>query len=163
MDVSGIHPITNGYGSSRLPEIDQDLFGRIDKIIQARPEEFGMEGWELRRPTIIVDHRVAMDSCHTTRCVAGWAIHLTATDQGSQANSLHDMLKELVGQNEFGDPAHHYERAARELLGLTHRESSRLFYTSDERGARLVHAYATGGRPAAMELFREFGWPVETD
>lgn len=143
--------------AKELPEINQDLFGRIDKIIQSEPESFEMGCWE--RPSI---QFVSLDgetvACGTTRCVAGWAIHLTHEDKfGATGKPLSKMTNDLGGHPEA------YARVGAEVLGLTKMEADELFYGSNYGSKNVLHAYATGGRKAGLEAMDEYKGVILTE
>jgi hypothetical protein len=135
------------------PEINQDLFGRIDKQIGSEPEGFNMDSWE--RVVLLESSATA---CGTQRCVAGWAIHMVHEDRfGATGKPLRLQLLDLVGfaANDHANPLGYQEYGA-EILGLTYGEAGQLFYSPPALARVLVHAYATGGRPAAQAARREY-------
>jgi len=70
----------------------------MNQIVQ-EPESFDMSDWEIG----------AFDSCDTTRCIGGWAIHFA---------------REAGDLEEFGM----YRDIAERVLEITHEESEYLFY-----------------------------------
>lgn len=145
------------YQPIELPEINQDLFGRIDKQIEYEPEWFNMEHWELSNVYVDV---LNTNQCGTQRCAAGWAIHMTHVDAfGETGKPLADMLADLTGEAPQTHPraeSDSYLEYAAALLGLTLSEANRLFYTNNRLAKELIHAYATGGRDAARVAQREY-------
>lgn len=150
------------------PEVNQDLFGRVDKQISSEPEWFNMNSWE----QLVTQHHVNIGeatACGTTRCVAGWAIHMTHVDRYGETNlPLRDMLHDLTGKVATGDAANPtieesegYQEYGARILGLTYSEAGRLFYAPPELARSLVHAYATGGREAARAVSREHSWRID--
>jgi hypothetical protein len=153
------------------PEVNQDLFGRVDKQISSEPEWFNMNSWE----QLITQHHVNIGeatACGTRRCVAGWAIHMVHEDRfGATSKPLAHMLADLTGavvahsasSLTMQDSEGYQEYGAR-ILGLTYSEAGQLFYSDPALARELVHAYATGGRPAAQAAYRgHMQWPPVTE
>lgn len=101
-----------------------ELFKKIHDVISVHPElhdqAFFQEG----------------TGCGTTRCVAGWAIHLShPDDQGQSVSQLVSLFSKASSPSAY----------ARELLDIGYSESDVLFFTlSDEEARRVVAAYAEG-------------------
>lgn len=121
--------------------INREMFQRIHEQIAAHPEMHDQSNWESRAPV-----------CGTTRCVAGWAIHFWATDQGmpSSLELFHMAVRHPVNATRFARSSGNlYQAAAADILGLTPRQATELFIDSgNEEAFDLVAHYANG----------ELGW-----
>lgn len=114
---------------SPTPEINQELFQKVLDQITIHPETHDQSGWQ---NTVEGDDGYV---CGTTRCVAGWALHFYAPNQ-----HIFDTACQL-------GTAGNYERAGREILGLTFSEARHLFFNvSNEEAVNLVEKYALKGR-----------------
>lgn len=83
-------------------------------------------------------------SCGTTRCVAGWAIHLWGVENGF-AGSVNDLMGMYVANHMNPNEWVEIEDAAGHLLGLSEREAYQLFYNFNEPDVvRMVSEYAAG-------------------
>jgi hypothetical protein len=133
-----------------FPEINQDLFGRIEKIIESQPEQFNMASYES-------DQRYDGSSCGTTRCIAGWGIALAHQDRfGASDQDLDEMANEIDSKPH---PNNHrsYEALGAEVLGLTRMEAQALFCrTGDDEAKDFVHAFATDPAEARRKLRERF-------
>lgn len=113
--------------------MNRELFQKIDKVFTEHPEWHDQSSWESR--------------CGTTRCVAGWAIHLTtgkplytAPDGATRHPSVSAMARRL------GLPARvSLSDLGAELLGLDDRERYALFHYADNDEAREVVAAGAAG------------------
>lgn len=109
--------------------INIEMFKRIENIIIANPEMHSQLEYEYE------------DSCGTTRCIAGWAIHLWGQDNG-RTGSLWQIRHAWSG----GRLSSSHE-AGQRILGLTPQEADELFYCMDnERALEMVQQYARGLR-----------------
>lgn len=103
--------------------INQPLFQLVLDQIRMEPESHHQGSWEFT------------NSCGTTRCVAGWAIHI-ATGLGV-----------VEACNEYRRMQDHPQNVAAMLLGLTDLERDDLFYDMDRDNVlRKVEMYAMKGR-----------------
>lgn len=119
------------------------LFKKIREIISVKPELFDMASFE----------NGGNSECGTTRCIAGWAIHLETgeplyDDEGDFTAPVHELADRLGVR---ADP----EDLGRELLGLSRSEAARLFYIDDEAGTRFVELAAQGREAEALEVLDE--------
>lgn len=135
-----------------FPEINQDLFGRIEKIIEAQPEQFNMASYEGDR----VDEQTRT-TCGTTRCIAGWGIALVHQDRfGESDQDLETMATEIDAHpTEYGRRS--YEHIGAEVLGLTRMEGQALFCrTGDDEAKEFVHTFATDPAEGRRKLRTRF-------
>lgn len=109
-----------------MPELNIRLFQKIHAQIESFPESHNQGSWE----------------CGTSRCVAGWAVHLTTGQPVYATIGLHPATRELAG--ELGVRTGSIPAVARRLLGVTADEAGRLFYADDEQAAEAVRLAATG-------------------
>lgn len=126
--------------------MNRELFQKIHGIISAEDGAgFEMSNWETLRPR---------SGCQTTRCVAGWAVHLETGEElyepmrsldddpeptpGTKllANRLRAEGVRVLGDDDFEGMGVH-------LLGLKPNQRS-LFYTTNDLAARFVAAAAEG-------------------
>jgi len=126
---------------------NRELFQKIHEQISAHPDTHYQGSWET--------------GCGTTRCVAGWAIHLTtgAPVFGSdgRVSAQTRALAAEYGTRDAGPGGWHagYMVAdlAQELLGLSQPEAGRLFLADDDyNAAKAVEAYAEGRDDVAREF-----------
>lgn len=107
------------------------LFKKIHDQITLQPETHDQWSWEA------FDY----DSCETTRCVAGWAVHFAALDEGvSVADGTWNFRHQYAQRHGLHSP--HTPDVARHLLGLSVDGAERLFYADDEEARALVREYA---------------------
>ena len=76
------------------------------------------------------DHWVAESECGTVRCIAGWYVHLAATEAGSAEYGHHEYRRRYAAKHGLGDKT--YRTVAAHLAGLSQCEAERIFYTSSE-------------------------------
>ena len=126
--------------------MNTELFKQIDDIIapagQVDGSRFDMGSWE---------------SCGTTRCVAGWAIHLTTgqplwADGYQQSDATLELAREH-GTTMFSDREADFGALAGKLLGLAPQERE-LFYSEDEVAAEFVHLAAQGRHDDARRVLQ---------
>jgi len=115
--------------------MNTELFSKIDEVIQNTPERHYQGTWE------------SVNECGTTRCIAGWAVHLTT---GTPVYDRHgDPTREsaqLASSLGVSDPWH-ISAVAQRLLDITPEQAGKLFFATDEDARQIVHAVATGGEP----------------
>lgn len=132
--------------------INVDMFKRIQDIIIANPERHNQSYFEMGGV-----------GCGTTRCVAGWAIHLWGQDNGI-AGTIGDIEEEYIAEVgaedlieaqdiDVPDYLGNGERAdwidtehvGAHILGLDEDQSYGLFFNMDDDDAlRMVKEYAQG-------------------
>lgn len=106
------------------PAVNHELFQKVLDQIKLHPEGHEQATYE--------------NSCGTTRCVAGWALHLHNPTQPI----------EHTAQDVTGNPFGSYSAAARQLLGLTREEAEELFLDTmdNDEAVRITELYALKGR-----------------
>jgi hypothetical protein len=111
-----------------------ELFRKIHEIISTQPRKFCMSFWE--DPT----------DCGTTRCVAGWAVHLT-TGEPLYANNEtfsidhHPAVIRLAGRLGVPDD---FDYIGSELLEIEFDLGERLFHCGNSVAAHAVELFAEG-------------------
>lgn len=125
-----------------MPELNRELFQKIHQQITDRPETHDQSSWET--------------ACGTSRCIAGWAVHLTTNapvyEPGSLSESLSFQTRSLADDILPEHVLRTVPSIARHLLGLDAEEAGRIFYAIDE-DARLAVRLAAEG---TEEQFSEF-------
>ena len=116
--------------------MNQELFAKIAKIIDDKPHEFAMDSWE--------------NACNTTRCVAGWAVHLEIGE------SLYDSYGGLTGAvralaRRLDVPAD-VQWIAVELLDLDPILADELFFTDNDTARQAVDLFANGYVDEALQV-----------
>lgn len=110
-----------------MPELNIPLFRKIHAQIESFPESHNQGSWE----------------CGTSRCVAGWAVHLTTGQPVYATIGLHSATRKLVEELDVRDTGS-IPAVARRLLGITADEAGRLFYADEAQAAEAVRLAATG-------------------
>lgn len=127
-----------------MPELNIPLFKKIHDRISAAPEVHSQDTWE----------------CGSTRCIAGWAVHLTTGEPVFSENNgwrgLHPATRELARR--YGLAADSVPAIALRLLGITADEAGRLFYADDDKAAEAVDLAAAG----RAEEFAEYVQSLES-
>lgn len=125
--------------------VNVDLFQKIDRELTGHPEQHDQSSWE--------------SDCGTTRCVAGWAIHLVIGRQslyhpsGLGWSDAHYQLHEQLG---VPMSMHGPGSLAAKLLGLSVREAEILFHhTTNEQARRAVRLAAAGDIDGFRDFLRE--------
>lgn len=137
-----------------------ELFRRINEVISARPEEHDQSTWESTS---------VETSCGTTRCVAGWAIHLTTGEKVFHWDP--DLTFIEVSPSVRALAAEHGIRGngdqegmslipglAASLLGLSQAQADVLFYAGNEKALTCVELAADGnlyGFERALDLIEQ--------
>jgi hypothetical protein len=139
--------------------VNRELFQKIHDIIAAQTAERRVhyqQTWE------------SQGSCGTTRCVAGWAIHLTTgepvfvhdsaiTPPAHLSPSLVELARTRGISADSGD-ADYFDLIpllARDLLGLTEKDAYTLFFVADTPEARTaVRMAAHGDEQGFRQLLR---------
>ena len=119
--------------------MNTELFRKIDAIIKLTPEKMEMCSWASNEER----------SCGTTRCVAGWAVHLTTGQPLFDDDNEHPSVRELA--DSLGVPPA-FEVLGGELLDLSPEVAARLFYVSNEDAAKFVSLAARGLDEGAEEF-----------
>lgn len=128
--------------------MNTELFRKINEVIAPAGviawDVFNMGTWE-----------GVNASCGTTRCVAGWAIHLTTgqplfADEFKMHSSVTD-LADRVGARRYAEGMVDFEDLAAGLLGLGIYERS-LFYADEETASEFVALAAEGREDEAREV-----------
>lgn len=111
--------------------MNTELFKKIDEVLTEHPERHNQESWE--------------STCLTTRCVAGWAIHLATGEPLYVARELHHPsvfgLAEQLGLPRSTG----FSKIAAKLLGLDEHGRVGLFHYCDGPEAREAVARAAAG------------------
>lgn len=124
--------------------MNTELFRKVDDIIGVDRKKLKMDTWEDNHP-----------SCGTTRCVAGWGIHLTIGGPlyDEQWNASPE-LRALAEQHDvYVSPAGHVEMEdlGAKVFGLGDRER-RVFYSDSDVALRFVHLAGQGLHDEARAL-----------
>lgn len=128
--------------------MNTELFRKVDDVIGRNRKKLKMDTWEDNHP-----------SCGTTRCVAGWGIHLTigAPLYDEQWNATPELLA-LAEQHDV-HIAHHgstyasvdVEGLGAKVFGLDDRER-KVFYADSDVALRFVHLAGQGAHDEARAL-----------
>jgi hypothetical protein len=126
--------------------MNTELFQQIHDIITTRPEAFDMATWEYTK------------SCGTTRCVAGWAVHLTTGEplfavDASGFSNLHPSVEALA--EDLGVEAD-IQPVAGKLLGLETSDELYSFHVPASIASRFVELAASGAHDAAREVVTNY-------
>ncbi len=125
-----------------MPELNRELFQKIHQQITDHPETHHQSYWET--------------ACGTTRCVAGWAVHLTTNapvyEPGGSVESLSFQTRSLAEDVLPDHAVRTVPSIARRLLGLDAEEAGRIFYASGDDAREAVRLAAEG----TEEQFAEF-------
>lgn len=124
--------------------INTDMFNRIQNVILSNPEKHDQHYFEIGQ------------GCGTTRCVAGWAIHLWGLDNGL-TGSIEKIGQEYVGFVGYSnlvdalafegdlDVDTEVEIVGAHILGLNRGQAFELFFNMNNDDAlRMVKEYAQG-------------------
>lgn len=133
--------------------INTEMFQRIKQIINLNPEQHSQAFFEITTSDV---WRPA-SHCGTTRCVAGWAIHLWGEDNGITNTIIEKISTEYAKRHDMQylidedkDEEDHYgvidvEVVASHILGLSASEGRSLFFDMDDSSALArVEDYASG-------------------
>lgn len=141
---------------------DQKMFQRVNSILIEFPELHRQQYWQEGDTAI-------NNSCGTTRCVAGWAVWLKATDLELISRKRDDVTRDVlhsvaasVGvdtEDKYGDPKDLdslYQEVGAKLLGLDYDEAHSLFLDmSNGRVTHRVESYAATGEDISDEEYNE--------
>lgn len=124
--------------------INTEMFNRIQDVILSNPERHDQHYFETGA------------TCGTTRCVAGWAIHLWGLDNGL-TGSIEKIGQEYIGFVGYGtlvedmafegesDVDTDAEVVGAHILGLNRGQAYELFFNMNNDDAlRMVKEYAQG-------------------
>lgn len=132
--------------------VNRELFQKIHDVISVRPAEHDQTDWEWDG-----------GSCGTTRCVAGWAVHLTTGEPlyaGGVGITLRPETVDLAlghGVDGEADVNKLIPVTAQRLLGLDDDLAQRLFfYVSNEAARKVVRAFAEGRDHEAASILHEW-------
>jgi hypothetical protein len=130
-----------------------ELFRKVRDVIAQHPDQFDMNVWEDRYGQTLSSD----EACGTTRCVAGWAIHLTTGEplfdivDGTHP-SVTELSERLGVSEDFGE-------LAAELLEITEEEGNILFHCDRSVARQVVEAFAEGRDEEAVSYLGFFdGW-----
>lgn len=133
--------------------LNREAFQKIHEVISVQPERLVMSTWE---------DDEAPESCGTTRCVAGWAVHFAVGAAPLFANTggVSDEVKSLAHEHGL-DPDDFctstlFEVLGASLLGLSHGEGRTLFYLSNDTAGELVRLAAAGDDVGFERLLDEY-------
>lgn len=123
--------------------MNQELFRRVHNVTASLPGSLFMDSWE----------EGSQSQCGTTRCLAGWAVHLT-TGQPlyTPDGELHPSVFELAARLGV---IHDFELLGAKLLGLSPEVAANAFYISTESAAEYIRLMAEGNEEAALRFLRE--------
>ena len=140
--------------------INTELFQKINDRITAHPGSFDMDSWEGYTDSWdgYTDYRT--QECHTTRCVAGWAIYETTGKQLFEADgsTLHESVTNLAESYGFStdQPAGDLiVTVGAKVLGLEREDANALFHAPADGAHEVVEAFAEGQNDLAMELLND--------
>lgn len=122
--------------------MNQELFKRIHNVTAGAPGSLFMDSWE-----------GGETACGTTRCLAGWAVHLTTgqplyTPGGALHPSVYDLAQELGVTTDF-------EVLGGKLLDLPPSVTTYAFYIDSESAAEYIRMMAAGDEEAALRFLRD--------
>lgn len=121
--------------------MNQELFKKIHRITESTPGSLWMDSWEGTIP---------VEGCGTTRCIAGWAIHLTTgeplfTRGGNHHSSMTALAEQMGVRDDF-------EELGAAVLGISAQIASIAFYLNNTDGPEFVRLMAEGDEAAAERL-----------
>lgn len=132
--------------------MNTELFQKIHEVISPRPDLLRMHDWES------ID---GSGECGTTRCIAGWAVHLTTGEplfhlvpDGDGLEMEHPSVLALSDRLGLGPlDRRNFEMIGARLLGLDTDTARVVFYDADDDRAReFVRLAAAGEDDAALGL-----------
>ena len=142
--------------------INTELFQKIHELITTEPESFNMDAWEDRWA------HYATEQCHTTRCVAGWAIYETTGKHLFEADgsTLHESVIDLAGSygiNPSQESGKIIAVAAAKVLGLEIEDEDVLFHMDADVAHDVVEAFSLGQNDLAFDLLNDEHPVIEPD
>lgn len=130
---------------------NRKMFARIAVQIGDHPETHDQSSWECSAEENSEEYDLPVEECHTTRCVAGWAIHFWAVDEGRDMSlplSAHADAYHAAhpGLRRVHFPLTWYSSAAADILGLESHEAEYLFsaFRDGDEAYDQVVQYANG-------------------
>ena len=141
-----------------MSRLNTELFKKIHEVVSANPQRHDQGTWE---SVLTQDGTSFLPECGTTRCVAGWAVHLTTGQKlfhwepGMPSVILSDSTIRLA--QEHGIPIESIDdlgvvpNVASKMLGLTDIEAENLFYNAGDDRAREIVAAAVAGDTEAFQ------------
>jgi hypothetical protein len=120
--------------------VNQDLFRSIHQQLMAHPEQHDQSNWE------------QTDGCHTTRCVAGWAVYLETGEQFHEGMAILRMRLSVSYALPFME-------ILATLLGIKEWTAERLFDAAlrEEEAVRAVKMFADGEKEESVNEYLVFG------
>lgn len=114
-----------------MNEEQKELARKILDQVERQPETLYMGAWELSYNDSLHNWKTdeSVEGCGTTRCIAGWAVHLAARD----GEEPRDTRWRIAHENGLLSAA--YESVGAHLLGLGVRDARSLFLEMDEEEA----------------------------
>lgn len=139
--------------------INTELFALVRDAIKGQPGRHDQSTWE----------SVLSNECGTTRCVAGWAIHLTTGEKvfrwepGLGFIEVSPSVRALAAEHgvqgdDDQDGMDLIPGLAASLLGLTETQADILFYAENEKALTCVELAADGnlyGFERALDLIEQ--------
>lgn len=125
--------------------MNTELFRRVLEVIEAEPQGFAMDSWEGSSPAA---------ECNTTRCLAGWAIHLTTGEplyRDFPGGGRHPSVVALARQERTSDS---FEDLGAALLGLRGQDTQAFFLDEDD-ALEFIRLAASGDSEAARQYLRD--------
>lgn len=126
--------------------INTELFAKVRDVIKDQPDQHDQSTWE----------SVLTESCGTTRCVAGWAIHLTTGEKVvhwepglpfiEASPSVRTLAAErnIQADSDDRDGLTLIPGLAASLLGLTKAQADILFFADNKGALNCVELAADG-------------------
>lgn len=108
-----------------MPDVNQELFGKVYNQITQAPEAHNQDVWESE-----------YSACGTVRCTAGWALYFTHPEDQTIYKTIQRDAYVRLG----------FEGAGKMLLGLTSAEANYLFYSDNDEALDMIAHYAEHGR-----------------
>jgi hypothetical protein len=140
-----------------VSRLNTELFKKIHEVVSANPQRHDQATWEGQ----------SVGDCGTTRCVAGWAVHLATGQKVFRWESgvpnvlLSGATVRLAREHgipaESGDDPGVVPKVASKMLGLTDVEAEYLFYADDDRAREIVAAAAAGDIEAFQRVLYRAG------
>jgi hypothetical protein len=132
--------------------LNREAFQKIHEVISVQPERLVMSTWE---------DDEAPESCGTTRCVAGWAVHFAVGGaplfaDGEPSDKVRSLARDHGIHPGDYDTSTLFEVLGANLLGLSIREGRMLFYLSSNTAGELVRRAAEGDDAGFERLLGEY-------
>jgi hypothetical protein len=133
--------------------LNREAFQKVHEVISAQPDRLVMSSWE---------DDEAPESCGTTRCVAGWAIHFAVggaplfDNEGGPSDEVESLAREHGLDPDDYCTSTLFEWLGANLLGLPIREARTVFYLSSDTAGELVRLAAAGDDAGFEYLLNEY-------